>query len=52
MSGKILAVDDDKDILKVIKANLELHDYDVDTAENRGDAQQIISDSKGIGQKS
>ncbi len=44
MNNKILAVDDDKDILKVIKANLELYEYDVDTAENWTVAQKIISE--------
>jgi DNA-binding response OmpR family regulator len=43
MGNKILAVDDDKDILKVIKANLELHGYDVHAAENWEDAQKILS---------
>jgi len=44
MSNRILAVDDDTDILKVIKANLELHDYEVDTAENWTTAQKLISE--------
>jgi DNA-binding response OmpR family regulator len=43
MGNKILAIDDDKDILKVVKANLELHSYAVDTAENWEDAQTILS---------
>jgi two-component system alkaline phosphatase synthesis response regulator PhoP len=32
--GKVLVVDDEKDILQIIKYNLELHGYDVLTAEN------------------
>jgi len=44
MNNRILAVDDDKDILKVIKANLELHDYEVDTAENWTTAQKLMSE--------
>lgn len=40
--NKILAVDDDKDILKVLKANLELHDYEVDTADTWAGAQEIL----------
>jgi DNA-binding response OmpR family regulator len=43
MNYKILAVDDDRDILKVLKANLELHDYEVDTAENWESAREILS---------
>lgn len=43
MKNRILAVDDDRDILKVLKANLELHDYEVDTADNWTKAQEIIS---------
>jgi DNA-binding response OmpR family regulator len=31
--SRVLAVDDDHDILKVIKANLELHDHKVETAD-------------------
>ena len=42
MSNKILAVDDDKDILKVLKANLELHEYEVDTADTWSGAQEIL----------
>ncbi|MBI5409496.1 MAG: response regulator transcription factor [Nitrospirae bacterium] len=41
--NKILAVDDDRDILKVLKANLELHGYEVDTAETWAKAQELIS---------
>jgi len=43
MNSRILAVDDDKDILKVVKANLELHGYEVDTAENWEEAQERLS---------
>ncbi len=41
--NRILAVDDDRDILKVLKANLELHDYEVDTAETWAGAKEILS---------
>jgi DNA-binding response OmpR family regulator len=43
LHNRILAVDDDKDILKVVKANLELHGYEVDTAENWEVAQERLS---------
>jgi DNA-binding response OmpR family regulator len=43
MNNKILAIDDDRDILKVLSANLELHGYQVDTAENWKDAREILS---------
>lgn len=46
MEHRILAIDDDSDILKVLKANLELHDYQVDTAENWHDAKELISQSR------
>ena len=46
MSNKILAVDDDKDILKVLKANLELHDYEVDTADTWSKAQNILAEAR------
>jgi two-component system alkaline phosphatase synthesis response regulator PhoP len=36
--GKVLVVDDEKDILQIVKYNLELHGYDVQTAENGVDA--------------
>lgn len=36
--GKILVVDDEKDILQIIKYNLELNGYEVQTAENGVDA--------------
>lgn len=32
--GKVLVVDDEKDILQIVKYNLELHGYEVETAEN------------------
>ncbi len=41
--NRILAIDDDRDILKVLKANLELQSYEVDTADNWETAQGIIS---------
>lgn len=43
MNNRLLAVDDDMDILKVLKANLELHGFDVDTAETWTKAQEILS---------
>jgi DNA-binding response OmpR family regulator len=46
MTPKILAIDDDTDILKVLKANLEIHGYHVDTAENWTTAQKKISEGK------
>ena len=42
MNSKILAVDDDRDILKVVKANLELHGYEVITAENWSVAEELL----------
>ena len=42
MNNKILAVDDDRDILKVLKANLELHGYAVETAENWSEARGLL----------
>ena len=39
---RIIAIDDDKDILKVLKANLELHDYKVDTADTWSRAKEMI----------
>ncbi|RJQ44453.1 MAG: DNA-binding response regulator [Nitrospiraceae bacterium] len=44
MSNRILVVDDDRDILKVLKANIELHGYEVDTADNWAAAQEILSE--------
>jgi DNA-binding response OmpR family regulator len=46
MESRLLAVDDDSDILKVLKANLELHGYSVDTAENWNDAKKVLSKSQ------
>ncbi len=46
MGSRLLAVDDDSDILKVLKANLELHGYSVDTAENWKDAKKVLSKSQ------
>jgi len=46
MSNKILAVDDDKDILKVLKANLELHEYEVDTADTWSGAEEILAGTR------
>jgi len=43
MKNRILTVDDDPDILKVLKANLELHGYEVDTADTWTKAQEILS---------
>lgn len=43
MSNKILVIDDDKDILKVLKANLELHKFEVVTANSWTDGQHAIS---------
>jgi DNA-binding response OmpR family regulator len=40
---RILAIDDDSDILKVLKANLELHGYEVETAENGKNAWKVLS---------
>ncbi|HEY7563548.1 MAG TPA: response regulator, partial [Acidimicrobiia bacterium] len=38
MSERILVVDDDPDILQVVKINLQLEGYDVDTAEDGREA--------------
>lgn len=43
--SRILAIDDDSDILKVLKANLELQDYAVDTADSWAKAKNVISDT-------
>ncbi|MDO8281397.1 MAG: response regulator transcription factor [Thermodesulfovibrionia bacterium] len=43
MADRILAVDDDADILKVLKANLQLHGYEVDTADTWAKARDILS---------
>jgi DNA-binding response OmpR family regulator len=42
MNNRILAVDDDADILRVLKANLEIHGYEVETAENWENAQEFL----------
>jgi DNA-binding response OmpR family regulator len=44
--NRILAVDDDRDILKVLKANLELQSYEVDTADTWEKAKQVISETQ------
>jgi DNA-binding response OmpR family regulator len=44
MPNRILAVDDDTDILKVLKANLELHGYEVETSDTWAGAQEILSE--------
>jgi DNA-binding response OmpR family regulator len=43
MNNRILAVDDDADILKVLKANLELHNYQVVTADSWQKAQEVLA---------
>lgn len=42
-NGTILVIDDDTDILKVLKANLELHEFDVATAASWSEGQKIIA---------
>lgn len=42
----ILVIDDDKDILKVLKANIELYKYNVITAESWTEGQKAISAKK------
>ncbi len=42
MKNQLLVVDDDPDILRVLKANLELHGFEPLTAENWGKAQEIL----------
>jgi DNA-binding response OmpR family regulator len=44
MSNKILAVDDDHDILKVLKANLELNGYEVSTADTWSKSREILDE--------
>ena len=44
--GKVLVVDDEKDILQIVKYNLELHGYEVDTAENGVDAISRLKSNK------
>jgi len=46
MGNKILAIDDDKDILKVLKANLEFNDYEVNTADTWSEAQEILAGTR------
>ena len=43
MSALILAIDDDQDILKVLKANLELHGFDVMTAATWEEAREVLA---------
>ena len=45
MRHRILAIDDDKDILRVLKANLELHDFQVDTAMDCRKAEDALSET-------
>ena len=45
MKKKILVVDDDRDILKVLKANLELSNFDVFTADTWKKAEEVIDDT-------
>ncbi len=42
MPVKVLAIDDDHDILKVLRANLELHGYDVVTADSWASTEEIL----------
>ncbi len=42
MNNKILVIDDDADILKVLKANLELHRFDVVTAASWSEGQESL----------
>jgi DNA-binding response OmpR family regulator len=44
VSNRILAVDDDADILKVLRANLEIHGYEVHCAETWETARKILSE--------
>ncbi len=44
--GKVLVVDDEKDILQIVKYNLELHGYEVETAENGVDAITKVKSGK------
>ncbi len=44
MGKLILVVDDDPDIINVLKANLELHDYEVDTAMNCRETEERLSE--------
>ncbi|HMK56257.1 MAG TPA: response regulator transcription factor [Dissulfurispiraceae bacterium] len=47
MSDKLLLIDDDPDILRVLKANLELHGFEVSTAETWEIGRSIL-ESSGI----
>jgi len=44
MKRQLLVVDDDSDILKVLKANLELYGFDTMTAGNCAEASKVLSD--------
>lgn len=44
MKKRLLVIDDDPDILKVLKANLELYGFDAVTAENWAKAKEILSE--------
>jgi DNA-binding response OmpR family regulator len=46
MSDNILLIDDDADILKVLKANLELHGFTVMTAESWKTGREVLSSSE------
>ncbi|MEW5746678.1 MAG: response regulator transcription factor [Nitrospirota bacterium] len=45
-SGTLLVVDDDRDILKVLKANLELHNFRVATAPSWAEGQARLSEER------
>ncbi|HSW62928.1 MAG TPA: response regulator transcription factor [Dissulfurispiraceae bacterium] len=47
-NSHILLVDDDPDILKVLKANLELHSFTVLTAETWGEGQKLLQKSPDL----
>jgi len=44
MHSSILAIDDDQDILRVLKANLELHNFKVITADSWAEGQKALSE--------
>lgn len=46
ISATLLAIDDDHDILKVLKANLELHGFTLFTADSLAAARAILADHK------
>ncbi|MBI3593134.1 MAG: response regulator transcription factor, partial [Nitrospirae bacterium] len=46
LNHTILVIDDDKDILKVLKANLELHNFNVKTAGSWAEGQKKLSADK------